>query len=539
MTAMIANRLTLSELIEGLPIEIAQGSASTVISEITEDSRQATPGCLFIARSGTKVDGRAFVNDAVKAGAVAVLADSAVEVPKGVTLVLSSIRAGGRRGDLWPGLPVRSSDLLNAVSAVMAERFFGSPSSRLKLIGVTGTNGKTTTTYLTQQLLNRAGINCGLIGTVQVDDGRTREAASLTTPPAIELSRWMSRMVANGCTACAMESSSHALHQHRTFGLNFRVGVFTNLTGDHLDYHQTMDEYLAAKAILFEHLPAASDGGVAIVNGDDPASDEIIRRTKARVIRCSEHDESAHCWAKIERRTISHTAARLVGGWGAFDANLPLIGSHNVMNALQAMAAAHALGLEGPVLHEIIETVTAPPGRLEPVTSKDHPFAVLVDYAHTDDALENVLRAVRSIVPAHGKLRVVFGCGGDRDRSKRPRMARVACKFADDVIITSDNPRTEDPQSIIDEIRTGLAVERARTTLSLIDRAAAITEAVNRAGEGDIIIIAGKGHEDYQIIGTTKRPFDDRKVAAAALRERFAGAASPMHAHSGGARSQG
>jgi UDP-N-acetylmuramoyl-L-alanyl-D-glutamate--2,6-diaminopimelate ligase len=346
-------------------------------------------------------------------------------------------------------------------------------------------------------------------------------------------------MVANGCAACAMEVSSHALHQHRAFGLNFRVGVFTNLTGDHLDYHQTMDAYLKVKSILFERLPSAGDGGLAIINGDDPASDEIIRRTSAGVIRCSEHDESAHCWARIARRAISHTAVRFVGGWGAFDANLPLIGSHNVMNALQALAVAHALGVEGPALREIIESVAAPPGRLEPVTPGEHPFAVLVDYAHTDDALENVLCAVRSIVPAHGKLRVVFGCGGDRDRTKRPRMARAACKFADDVIITSDNPRTENPQAIIDEIRTGVPAERIRSTLSMVDRAAAIGEAINRASEGDIIIIAGKGHEDYQIVGTSKRPFDDRKIAAAALRQRSAAAASTAPAQVVNERSSG
>jgi UDP-N-acetylmuramoyl-L-alanyl-D-glutamate--2,6-diaminopimelate ligase len=230
----------------------------------------------------------------------------------------------------------------------------------------------------------------------------------------------------------------------------------------------------------------------------------------------------ADCSASIDRQTITHTSARFAGPWGAFDVDLPLIGAHNVMNALQAMAVAHALGVDGPPLHEMLSQVTAPPGRLEPVTTSEHPFAVLVDYAHTDDALENVLRALRPIVPKHGRLRVVFGCGGDRDKTKRPRMARVACKFADDVIITSDNPRTEDPQAVIDEIRAGLPYNRIESTLSVIDRAEAINEAISRANEGDIVLIAGKGHEDYQIIGATKRPFDDRKVAAEALRARFA-----------------
>jgi UDP-N-acetylmuramoyl-L-alanyl-D-glutamate--2,6-diaminopimelate ligase len=221
----------------------------------------------------------------------------------------------------------------------------------------------------------------------------------------------------------------------------------------------------------------------------------------------------------MRHQALSHTDVSFKGAWGSFDVSLPLLGAHNVMNALQALAIGQWFGLDGSMLRDAISQCTAPPGRLEPVTNADHPFAVLVDYAHTDDALDNVLRALRPIMPRGGKLRVVFGCGGDRDRTKRPRMARVACRFADDVIITSDNPRTEDPQAIIDEIRTGLPAERLKT-LSLIDREAAIQEAVSRANEGDIILIAGKGHEDYQIIGTTKRPFDDRLIAAAALRER-------------------
>jgi len=492
---------SIASLIDGLPVRLVRGSLECAISDITEDSRMVSPGCLFIARAGTKADGRRFVDDAIDAGAIAVLADGELDVPTNVTLLTAGDVAG--------------------VSAVLAERFFDSPSRRLTLIGVTGTNGKTTTTYLIQQLLADAALKCGLIGTVQVDDGAKREAANLTTPPAIELSRAMSRMVRNGCAACVMEASSHALHQQRTAGLQFRIGVFTNLTGDHLDYHQTMDEYLAAKAILFQRLPSAADGGVAVVNGDDPSSDAIIQRTKARMLRCSEHDAAADCFTKLHRQTLTHTESTFRGPWGTLDVNLPLVGAHNVMNALQAIAVAHACGVDAEALRSGIETCTAPPGRLEPVTNADHPFAVLVDYAHTDDALSNVLRALRPIVPEQGRLRVVFGCGGDRDRTKRPRMAGVACRFADEVIITSDNPRTENAQSIIDEIRTGVPPERLAGTLSLVDRAAAINEAVRRGREGDIILIAGKGHEDYQIIGTTKRPFDDRLIAAAALRARF------------------
>jgi UDP-N-acetylmuramoyl-L-alanyl-D-glutamate--2,6-diaminopimelate ligase len=304
--------------------------------------------------------------------------------------------------------------------------------------------------------------------------------------------------------------------------------VFTNLTGDHLDYHRTMDDYLDAKAILFDRLTSAGDGGIAIVNGDDPASDEMLRRTRARGLRCSEHDSGADCFAGMQRQTLTHTDVRFVGPWGAFEVKLPLLGAHNVMNAMQALAVAHAFDINGQSLKASISTCTAPPGRLEPVTAGAQDFAVLVDYAHTDDALENVLRALRPIVSSHGKLRVVFGCGGDRDRSKRPRMAAVACKFADNVIITSDNPRTEDPHSIIDEIRAGVPVERLAATICEVDRAAAINLAIARAADGDIVLIAGKGHEDYQIIGTTKRHFDDREVAAAAMRSRAKARLEPV-----------
>lgn len=488
---------TLAELIGGLPVTLVRGSADAVIRDIVEDSRCVTRGCLFIARSGTKTDGRKFIVDAAAGGAAAVLSDNAGHVPNGVA-----------------ALVCRDVPL---ASALIAERFFGNPSSELKLIGVTGTNGKTTVTYLIRHLLGSAGIKCGLIGTVQIDDGATVMAANLTTPPSIELSRTLRAMVDHGCRACVMETSSHALHQKRAAGLQFQVGVFTNLTGDHLDYHQTMEAYLDAKAILFENLPRT---GFAIINRDDPASDQLVQRTRARVITCSAADRSADCRAKIGSQTITCTAAIFSGPWGKFECNVPLIGRHNVMNALQALAVGHAMGLDRETLREAIATCKAPPGRLEPVTAMHDDFAVLVDYAHTDDALENVLRALRPIVPSGGKLRVVFGCGGDRDRTKRPRMARVACKYADDVIITSDNPRTEDPQAIIDEIRTGVPHDRVGDVLAIVDRAQAIHAAIERTGDGDIVLIAGKGHEDYQIIGTTKRPFDDRHVAAAALAAR-------------------
>ena len=493
---------TLAELIHGLPVSLACGRSDVTVRDVVEDSRHATRGCLFIARSGTKTDGRRFIADAIAAGAVAVLTDDARTVDASIARVQCQ------------DVPL--------VSSLIVDRFFGNPSRTLKLIGVTGTNGKTTITYLIRHLLANAGIKCGLIGTVQIDDGAHVVPANLTTPPSIELSRAMGDMVKNKCQACVMETSSHALHQKRTAAMQFQIGVFTNLTGDHLDYHQTMDAYLDAKAILFENLPA---NGFAILNQDDPASAQLAHRTKANILTCSGTDRSADCLAKIDAQTLAYTSGMFSGPWGKFECKLPLIGRHNVMNALQALAVGHAMGLDHHALREGLESCKAPPGRLEPVTSMHDSFAVLVDYAHTDDALENVLQALRPIVPTGGKLRVVFGCGGDRDHTKRPRMARVACKFADDVIITSDNPRTEDPRAIIDEIQKGVPHDRLGDVRTIVDRAQAIEAALESTACGDIVLIAGKGHEDYQIIGTTKRPFDDRLVAAEALTARKASVA--------------
>lgn len=493
--------MKIAQLIEGLPVQLAHGSPAADITEIVEDSRQAVRGCLFVARPGVKTDGRQFINDAVEAGAAAVLTDDAAAVPSHVAALVT--------------------DDVARQAAVLAERFHSNPSSLLQLVGITGTNGKTTTAYLVRHLLNTAEMRCGLIGTVQIDDGARTYAASLTTPPAFEISRLLRLMADNGCNACAMEASSHALDQQRTAGLRFQIGVFTNLSGDHLDYHRTMEAYFAAKAMLFERLP---HDGRAIINIDDPYGQHMAVRSSAPVVTCSVQDAEADCCARIGRQSLTSIEATFAGPWGSFDCELPLIGRHNVCNALQALAVAHVLGAPRDALERGIATCEAPPGRLEPVTTPEHGFAVLVDYAHTDDALDNVLRALKPIVPEGGRLCIVFGCGGDRDRTKRPRMARVACRYADAVILTSDNPRTEDPQAIVDEIRAGVPEDRAASTLCIVDRAEAIRAAIDRAQDGDIVLIAGKGHEDYQIIGTQKRPFDDRLVAAEALAQRNASA---------------
>jgi UDP-N-acetylmuramoyl-L-alanyl-D-glutamate--2,6-diaminopimelate ligase len=313
-----------------------------------------------------------------------------------------------------------------------------------------------------------------------------------------------------------MEASSHALDQERTSGLSFAGAVFTNFSGDHLDYHQTMEAYLAAKGRLFESVP---ETGWAILNGDDPVAGHVAARCAGEVLRTSLVDPAADFYADVREAAIDGVEARFFGPWGVLPLRLPLIGLHNVSNALQAAAICARLGLEPDRIRAALEVCPPPPGRLESVDTGDLGITVLVDYAHSDDALQNVLRALRPLVPAGRRLHVVFGCGGDRDRTKRPRMARVAWRLADEVVITSDNPRTEDPQAIIDDIMCGVPDERRRDTSRLPDRGEAILTAISRAERGDVVLIAGKGHEDYQVVGQTKRPFDDRLVAAAAVQD--------------------
>ena len=551
MTDALHHAMTLGDLIADLPLRLARrgggdddAATARLITDLTEDSRTATPGCLFIARGGTKTDGRKFIADAIARGAVAVLSDDPnVEVPSRVALILTNgnpsdaVKTGGPQALASAGAEnAEGGNSYPALIARLAERFFGNPSARVTLIGLTGTNGKTTTTHLIHQLLNgdrlaasgRRGGNgavqrkCGLIGTVLTDDGRETKPSTLTTPSAIDVSRALARMVAHGCTHAVMEVSSHALDQGRVAALRFDVGVFTNLTGDHLDYHGSMPAYAASKARLFEMLPGERDGGLAVVNADDESAPRMVRDCKARVARCRlSEDGQAEARAKVIALHPTGTEVEFVGLWGAFEILLPLVGRHNVCNALQAACVAWRCGLTREDLVEILARVQAPPGRLEPVTRAGEPFGVFVDYAHTDDALENVLSALRPTVPAGGRLTVVFGCGGDRDKTKRPRMATVACRLADRVVITSDNPRTESPGAIIADILTGVPYETRRSVLTQADRRLAIEECIAAAKPRDVIVIAGKGHEDYQIVGTVKRPFDDRIVAREAVDRRL------------------
>lgn len=469
------------------------------ISGVQEDSRLIRPGDLFIARAGTKTDGSHFVADARARGAVAVVSARRID---GVDL---------------PQVTIEDP----AAASVLANAFYGEPSTSMRVVGVTGTNGKTTTTYLIRHLLARAGIRCGLIGTVEIDDGKARRAAEMTTPSATEVARLLAAMRDRGCRACVMETSSHALHQDRVSGVRFAAAAFTNLSGDHLDYHKTRDDYAAAKARLFEMLPADA---VACVNVDDEWSGRMIRDTQARVIGWG-FASGADYRARDVAISSSGTHFVLVSPDGRTEVKMQLIGRHNVENALCAAAVVgEAFGLSVHQIAAGLGDAPAAPGRLQAVRA-GQPFAVLVDYAHTDDALENVLSALRPLT--RGRLRVVFGCGGDRDRFKRPRMARVAERLADVIYVTSDNPRTENPRAIIDEILSGFSSDTAKNGASgkkLIvepDRRAAIERVLADAEPGDVVLIAGKGHENYQIIGTVKHHFDDVEEATRVLRARL------------------
>ena len=462
------------------------GIPDVEITGVQEDSRQIQLGNLFVARAGTRIDGAAFLLDAANRGAAAAV----------VTAVAPQV--------MLPQVVVR--DTARAAS-VLSNLHAGSPSNPVRVLGVTGTNGKTTIAYLLRHLLGTVNTRCGMIGTVEIDDGRTRREASMTTPGACDLAHMLADMRDNGCRACAIEVSSHALDQQRVAGVGFAGAAFTNLTGDHLDYHGTMEHYAAAKAKLFESLASSA---VAVVNADDKWAGRMLQDCQARHIRFGFGRTADYRACDIDV-TAHGTNFVLLTPQGRAEISTPLVGHHNVQNLLAASAlAGEVFDLSVHQIARGLCEAAGAPGRLQPVRL-EQPFAVLIDYAHTDDALENVLNALRPIT--HGKLRVLFGCGGDRDRTKRPRMARIAESLADALYVTSDNPRTEDPHAILDEVLSGLTTVGRNSAVVQVDRRAAIERILTDAAPGDVVLIAGKGHENYQIIGDEKRHFDDTEEA--------------------------
>ncbi len=513
--------MDLETLISGLDIRAVDDRADLSairVCDLTEDSRTAVPGSLFIARAGLVNDGRGYISDAVECGAVAVLTDS-VDAAKPVR----------------PGVVVLIADDLLKVSGLLAERFWGNPGEKLAIAGVTGTNGKTTIAHFIHQLIRGCGVRCGLIGTVVIDDGRESARAAMTTPPAIELSRTLATMVEHHCHAVAMEVSSHALDQGRASAIGIDAAVFTNLTGDHLDYHESFEAYRDAKGLLFDGL---GEGASAVfMNGTDDGA--------GMAQRCAPGVDQVWCtldagesgndgWAiTVQSQTIEGMRVRLRTPIGDLDAHTRILGVYNAMNLIEAVAAADALlaklGVDADErVASYIKTLTRmklPPGRLERVDAEGDTIRVFVDFAHTDDALRSTLAGVRDLVDPTARLWVVFGCGGNRDTTKRARMGAVAADGADRIVVTSDNPRTEKPSKIVDQVLSGIEhSDRYRVEVQ-VDRAAAIAHAIRIAEPGDVIVIAGKGHETEQILphpagGVSTIHFDDREHAYEALRER-------------------
>jgi UDP-N-acetylmuramoyl-L-alanyl-D-glutamate--2,6-diaminopimelate ligase len=483
---------TLEALITGLPHERLQGSSTCTIAAVTSDSRKVEPGWAFVAIQGERTDGYTYIAQALARGAVALVVDRPFDCSSAPHVTC-----------------VRVPDTRRAL-AQLAGAFYGHPSERLYLIGVTGTNGKTTSTYLLEAVLRAHGATPGVIGTVTYRYAGREQPASQTTPAPEDLQHLLREMVEAGVTHCVMEVSSHALAQDRVWGCRFAAALFTNLTQDHLDYHADMAAYYAAKARLF----TAYQPGVAILNRDDPAGETLRRETPGPVITYGfspEADVGVH-HLEMDAEGITLTA-RIQGQCHSLRSRL--IGRHNVYNILGTLAAAHGSALDLKRTIVGIEQLTTVPGRFERVDA-GQPFTVLVDYAHTDDALRNVLHAARGI--ATGRVIAVFGAGGDRDRSKRPKMGRIAADYADIAVITSDNPRTEPPMAIIRAIEAGYLESGQTSQYHVIaDRAQAIHEAIGVARVGDVVVIAGKGHETYQIIGNERIPFDDRQVAMTAL----------------------
>ncbi|GAB4552090.1 MAG: hypothetical protein Tsb0013_14320 [Phycisphaerales bacterium] len=505
--------MLLKDLIKGTRCTPRAGTRlSARITDIAEDSRTCVPGSLFIAKRGTALDGAAFIHDAIEHGAEAILIDARTDadhVPAHIAALIT--------------------DDVPRTGARLAERFFGDPSGDLYVAGVTGTNAKTTVTTLAHAMLNHAGVRTGLIGTVTIDDGREIGAASLTTPPATEISRTLATMREHQCIAAMLECSSHALHQGRTSAVRFDCAVFTNLSGDHLDYHGTLDAYADAKALLFEQLGA----GLAIVNADDPFSSRMLEACpEAEVLRFAPAGSSAPGDARLSVIHADLVAQRLelIGPWGSAEGVLRAPGAHNATNALAAACVCWHAGLDADAIAGALEHARMPEGRVQRVsTGADGEPTVFVDFAHTDEALAMTLRALRGAMADDQRLICVFGCGGDRDRTKRPRMGQAACTHADVVVLTSDNPRTETPQAIIEDVLAGLN-ERQRARVEVhADRARAIDEAIALARPRDVVLIAGKGHEREQLLpdgagGIRRTAFDDRQHALAVLTRRAGGA---------------
>ena len=502
--------MRLRELLKDLPVLNVQGNLDLEINSVVQDSRKAKPGSLFIAVKGAEIDGYNYIKDAVSRGALAVMVNEDAQARASTEL---SETVGSLNNSVCLVAVADTRKLLFPIG----NTFYQEPASHLKLIGVVGTNGKTTSTFLIKSILETAGKNTGLLGTICNILGKKVRSTKNTTPGTLELQELFAQMVQENLEYVVMEVSSHAIAQERIGGLDFAGGVFTNITQDHLDYHHTFNEYFRVKSSFFR---ALSKEAFAVINLDDPHGTEIIKKTVAPVLTYGLSTQ-AQIQAEQIKKSMKHTEFTLVTPNGRLDLRLNLIGDFNIYNALAAIGCALALGIDLETIKRGLERVDYIPGRFQTIPeSKD--FTVVIDYAHTPDGLENLLRTARNLTK--NRLITVFGCGGDRDRGKRPLMGGISARYSDFSVITNDNPRSEDPAAIAAEIEEGfIDSQQVKKYKIVLDRKNAIEEAIFMAEPGDLVVIAGKGHENYQVLAGETVYFDDREVASAALKERYNG----------------
>lgn len=472
------------DIVYGISLQKVIGSTEMTVEALTLDSRNAGAGSLFFAVSGTRFDGHDFIAKVVEQGCKAIIAEKEVAVPEGVTLIVT--------------------DNSHKAAGIVASNFYGEPSRQLKLVGITGTNGKTTTTTLLYNLFMQLGYTTGLLSTVVNKIGAETIPSTHTTPDPIALNALLAQMVDANCEYCFMEVSSHAIHQHRIAGLEFAGGVFTNITHDHLDYHNTFKEYLDVKKRFFDELQATA---FALTNIDDKNGRVMVQNTRAKVVSYAMKSP-----ADYKVKVLENQFSGLVLNINGKEVWSRLVGDFNAYNLLTAYAVSILLGEEEEEVLRVLSSLESVEGRFQYFISQSGVVAI-IDYAHTPDALENVLKTISNIRTKNETLYTVVGCGGDRDKTKRPEMARIACELSDKVILTSDNPRSEDPNQIIEEMNAGVPGHHFKKTISVVDRKQAIKTAISMAEKGDIILIAGKGHEKYQEINGVKHDFDDRKIA--------------------------
>lgn len=482
----------LRDILYEVPLESVQGSTAVSVRAIRQDSRAVEPGDLFVAVPGTVADGHRFISVAVERGAVAVVCERLPEAPAS--------------GTTW--IKVRDSRL---ALAVMAGNFYDRPSQDLQLVGVTGTNGKTTTATMLYELFTRLGYKTGLLSTVANRIGDQVVEATHTTPDPVSLNALLRDMADAGCSYAFMEVSSHAIHQQRIAGLRFAGGIFTNISRDHLDYHKDFKEYIFVKKAFFDQLPA---GAFALVNADDRRGAVMVQNTAARV-----RTYALKSMADYRMKILENSFGGLVVEVNHMELHSRMIGRFNAYNILAVYAAGELLGVEPAELLQAISVLRGAEGRFDYVVSQKDRIVAVIDYAHTPDALKNVLQTIRDIRTGNEQVITLIGCGGDRDKGKRPMMAGIAAEFSDKVILTSDNPRSESPEAIIADMRKGIEAHLSRKVLVITDRREAIRTACSLAAGGDILLVAGKGHEKYQEVGGKRYPFDDKEQVLEALKE--------------------